>query len=671
LISVIPFWSLHGEFSETEIVNTWFLIVDQYNAAVGESESRLALSLKKQILIKEIDIKMIKDAVAVLESIYDPYFANVINKGLGTAFTFDPENAETYLATLKKCKGRTKGFQLDLDRRKLEYAAIEARHKGDNVEPTREYFQSMLINLSDYAKYPIDDKIKTFEFCERVKRLAKIPGKIEPMNEELLSKYADRAGIESDTEFIINNLKLVKESFEALSGLRLKINGAESFGQLLQPMKEVQAAQNQIIDSTIKVTETAKKMQDQQKASIPVYDNLTDRIKKQTSALVQSSATARGSSSAYEALISQLVTNQVESDKLRREQSELKKAYDGGLISIEQYEKSLAEVKAAQIAIKVSNQDLTKALNNMEKEAQSSAGSLNELRAQLNLAQQAYDRLSEAERGTEAGGIIKKQVDDLTVSVNKLEQGTGRFGRNVGNYSAAFKGALSVLETQLADINKQMAQTGQGGAGYGNLEKQAGVLDKAIQELTKDFGSSRGALKALQEAAVQAGLAFGQTDERFLAINEAIGETINSVNDLKAATKFQSQDAKFFVGLVSAVNGLVGAFGAAQAAAGLFSDESEETQKQMAKLQQWLVLITGLQQVANTVQEESGAIQLVLAAKMALANAAKKIQTALTTTAIVVAEAEVVANTELAASEEAVAAQHGRSGSSARNPCSW
>jgi hypothetical protein len=476
------------------------------------------------------------------------------------------------------------------------------------------------------------------------------------MNEELLSKYADRQGIESDTEFILNNLKLVKESFDALSSLRIKIDSAQSFGQLAQTMKQVTAAQTQMADSSTKVIDTANKLADQQKSAIPVYDALTDRIKRQTSAVDQSGASAAASSRKYDELINQLVANQIASDELRKTQSDLKKAYDNSDISLEQYEKSLADIKTAQLTIKISNQDLAKALNNMEKEAQSSAGSLNELRAQLNLAQQAYDKLSESERGTEAGGIIKKQVDDLNTAVSALEQGTGRFGRNVGNYSSAFKEALSVLEGQLKEINKEMARTGQGGAGYGELATQANVLDKIITELNGDFTTSRQALKALSEAATQAGLTFGLSSDRFTQIDSAIGKTINGINDIKAATKAQSQDAKFFTGLVSAVNGLVGAYGAAQAAAGLFTDESEESQKQMQKLQQLLVLITGLQQVANTVQEESGAIQLILSAKVALNSAAKKIQIAINTEAIAVIEAETVANIELAASEEAVAA---------------
>jgi hypothetical protein len=174
-----PVLVIHGTFTQEEILNAWYLIVDQYNAALGDSENKLSLSLYKIILTKETDYEQILCAINVLSSIYDQYFANALNKLLGTQFKFDPSDADAYLDMLKRCKNRAKGIKLELDRRKLEFEAIQQRQEGEKTEPTREYFQTILINLSDYAKYQIDDKIKVFEFCERVKRLAKYLEKMQ------------------------------------------------------------------------------------------------------------------------------------------------------------------------------------------------------------------------------------------------------------------------------------------------------------------------------------------------------------------------------------------------------------------------------------------------------------------------------------------------------------
>jgi len=169
------YWALviNGTFTEEEVIAAWEVIVDQYNAALGDSEGKLYLFLYKLIALKEIDIQMIYQAVNILRIVYNKPFADRLNKLLGTSFKFNPDDGEEYLKLLTRCLNRTKGLQLDLDRRKMEFEAIKKRHEGERVEPTREYFQTVLINLSDFAKYPVDDKIKTFEFCERFRRLTK------------------------------------------------------------------------------------------------------------------------------------------------------------------------------------------------------------------------------------------------------------------------------------------------------------------------------------------------------------------------------------------------------------------------------------------------------------------------------------------------------------------
>jgi|GEM_PF-3959208 len=431
------------------------------------------------------------------------------------------------------------------------------------------------------------------------------------------------------------------------------------------------------------------------------YDVLTKKIVDQVKSAYDLQGAVKVAADSYEQLIKGSIKNRIAMDDLRASAVDLKLAYKEGKITQEGYLKSLEPIVSAQQALKISNQEITKALNNLERQSQSSSGSVDELRASLNLLTNQYDKLSEAERETEGGLQLKKQVDDLSSSIKKLEGDTGRFQRNVGNYSGAFQEAFKVLKDELSAVNKQMGDletkgstvvrnlTGGGKIGFdpsrhkgdvtsftkaggetaniaagdaGNyqaLQQKQEILNKLVNSTSIGFKTTRQEARAFQEAAVQLGLTVGQTDEKFIEFNKAIGEVQNGINDIKAATKFQAQDAKLFVGLVSAVNGLVGAFGAAQAAAGLFSDESEETQKQMQKLQQLLVLITGLQQVANTVQEESGAVQLVLAARINLTNAARRIQTLLTTQAIAVVTADTAVNEANAVSQEAMAASAG------------
>jgi hypothetical protein len=428
------------------------------------------------------------------------------------------------------------------------------------------------------------------------------------------------------------------------------------------------------------------------------YDALTKKIAEQVAASRSNTDAIAGQAQAYDQLIKQSVRNKLGLDELAKSAKEVKAAFDKGETTLDQYTASLESIKGAQQTLKTSNQDITKSLNNLEKQAQSSGTSVDGLRAKLNLLTQAYDKLSEEERASEGGQTLLKNIQDTDAAYKKLKEDSGRFQDSVGNYKGAFQEAFKVLKDELSQVNKQMGDletkgaavvnnlTGGGKIGfdpnrhkgevtsfaktggesvniaagdtgvYDQLFQKREILNKLTQQTTIGFKTSRQEARAFQEAAVQLGLAIGQTDEKFLEFNKAVGEVQNGINDIKAATKFQAQDAKLFVGLVSAVNGLVGAFGAAQAAAGLLSDESEETQKQMQKLQQLLVLITGLQQVANTVQEESGAVQLVLAAKTGLLSAARRIQTLVTTQAIAVVTADTIANEANATSQEEVAA---------------
>lgn len=353
--------------------------------------------------------------------------------------------------------------------------------------------------------------------------------------------------------------------------------------------------------------------------------------------------------------------------------------------------KQLAQIKLQQQLANAANKDAAK-------EALGLSGAYEQLKKTYDDAAKSAKQLGAA-NGTEseeyktAAANAKGLHDQLMA----LEGDVGQFQRNVGNYSGAFVKAFEVLKEQLTAAKGQLGDleakgatvvnklTGgnpigfdpnrfkgqvtsfvktDGSTAYVAPEDSAAaqaatqkiqLLGGAVERLNIGFKTTRQESRAFAETAVELGLALGQTDDKFLVFNEAVGEVQNGINDIKSATKFQASDAKFIVGLTSAVNGLVGAYGAASAAASILGGDEEEAQKSMAKFQQLLVLINGLQQVANTLQEESGAFQLALAAKTALASAATKINTIITTEAIAAIEAQVAANVALAASEGAVA----------------
>lgn len=69
------------------------------------------------------------------------------------------------------------------------------------------------------------------------------------------------------------------------------------------------------------------------------------------------------------------------------------------------------------------------------------SSSLNGMRSSLKLLTQQYDNYTAAQRKSKTEGqATLDQIKKLTEELNKAEQATGRFGRNVGNYPSAVKG---------------------------------------------------------------------------------------------------------------------------------------------------------------------------------------------------------------------------------------
>lgn len=73
------------------------------------------------------------------------------------------------------------------------------------------------------------------------------------------------------------------------------------------------------------------------------------------------------------------------------------------------------------------------------------AGSIAALRQELSKATMAYDRMGEAERNSAAGKQLEISIAGQVQALNKLEQATGRFQRQVGNYNTAGVAMSQVL----------------------------------------------------------------------------------------------------------------------------------------------------------------------------------------------------------------------------------
>lgn len=159
-----------GYPAQEELHAAWAVIQGEYADAIGDNEHRMYVSLFKEVSVLAINLQLINSAVEVLEKIYSAELASRLNKLLLTQFKFDPSDPEKYKATLKSCIMRSKSIKINLDLKRIQMEAMQKEHKEPGAKPSREYFQSILITLSDHAQYQIQDSMSVFEFCNRIVR---------------------------------------------------------------------------------------------------------------------------------------------------------------------------------------------------------------------------------------------------------------------------------------------------------------------------------------------------------------------------------------------------------------------------------------------------------------------------------------------------------------------
>ena len=167
----------------------WAKINEEYADAIGDGEQQIYLQALKDVTSLKINIQVARALIEVLEKtaamIVEPdrmddveayiiKFQDRLNKLLDSNLKFDRNNRDDYLKALKGCTNRAKAFKIDLDLKNMHLEALEKTRNPDTGKAdkafTRQYFQSILITISDHARYQIGDDITVFQFCERIRR---------------------------------------------------------------------------------------------------------------------------------------------------------------------------------------------------------------------------------------------------------------------------------------------------------------------------------------------------------------------------------------------------------------------------------------------------------------------------------------------------------------------
>lgn len=415
------------------------------------------------------------------------------------------------------------------------------------------------------------------------------------MAEDKISEYVDLAAVGQETDQFIALLDKVEKKFNTLNSIKLSLDG---FTKTKDIVASANAATSAITEMGEAVEEVKEVNEEYVKASKDFIATSTQQAK--TNQIVAKS---------FDDLIKQQVENQRAGKELQKQRKELDKAYQGGLITNEQYQKSLEAIAKEELALKTSNNDLARALRNMEKEAQAADGSLNELRAKLNLALQAYDRLSASEKQSDVGKGIKGNIDSLTKSISEQEQSTGRFQRNVGNYS----GAIKTLSGALADVKKKIddfTASGQDNADIiAALQKEEKLLEQLVNSQVSGFANYTAEIKANTVALQQLSAAGMENTETYKQLFAQTAALKDEAADLKASLNAAAPDDALFNGAADAAKGLIGLYGLAQSAAAVFGEENEFVQETLVKLQAAETALQSIEAIRAVFKKENAVMQ--------------------------------------------------------------
>lgn len=334
----------------------------------------------------------------------------------------------------------------------------------------------------------------------------------EAKKQALADKEAEAAAKKRTAEELaasIEKLKLIEKEREAEEKLERakklaadieenRISAEESKARRLAEIPERLRKQAEK-DAAEEAARAAKKKADEERAAnVPPVSEEARAIDKL--------------SESYGGLVEASVKNKLESKQLAEQRRLLTKEFKEGRITQAQYQLGLGEIEVAQLRVSRSGQEINKALKNASAGANAAKGSLDQLRAKLNTATQALDNMGAAEKKSDIGKALIKDVKLLTAEITAQEQATGRFQRNVGNYASALKGfndlvgglvlatvgyvGLDTLGTFLKDSITEFNQAEQSVSRLKNILENVGRVD-VFNRLTTNANEFADAYKQL------------------------------------------------------------------------------------------------------------------------------------------------------------------------------
>lgn len=257
---------------------------------------------------------------------------------------------------------------------------------------------------------------------------------------------------------------------------------------------------------------------------------------------------------------------------------------------------SAVELAALSVAQQRRNQELKE----QAKLNQAAAGSLDELRIKASQAERAFSALSEAERNTEAGRAIQANAASLDAQVKQLEQSTGNFKRNVGNY----QGSAAIIVRALEQTRQKFQDLNRDAGASPEAIQQVGRELKALERITDNpqflnvsakLGDSNAELKFFTKSLIDMERQGLGSSESAKQLRDQLAELTDQIGDTKAEIKALASDTRGFDLFAESVSTLVATTQTFAGVQELVGSSNQDVAKSIQKL-------VAIQNVANGVQ---------------------------------------------------------------------
>lgn len=143
--------------------------------------------------------------------------------------------------------------------------------------------------------------------------------------------------------------------------------------------------------------------------------------------------------------IERLIKEQKRMKDLKDEQKQLDDAVKKGAMTEQQAYERRVEIESQYRQTKASVHELTKVLNNQDKELNAAEGSYQQLSLQLEQMKMAYKQLTDEEKNNPIGKALNDEIQKMDAHLKDLAADMGEYQRNVGNYAIAAGNYVDVM----------------------------------------------------------------------------------------------------------------------------------------------------------------------------------------------------------------------------------